>query len=90
MQTSSTCPAAQALWNLEAVRFIIILNYQSLALLFEIGVLTTVKVLKIMPTCRVLVVLSSTLSEMNRMISKEGWIGTGWRRRLLDSFLQNY
>ena len=49
MQTSSTCPAAQALWNLEAVRFIILLNYQSLAPLFEIGVLTTVKVLQIMP-----------------------------------------
>lgn len=87
---SSTCPTAQALWNLEAVRFIIILNYQSLALVFEIGVLTTVKVLKIMPTGRVLVVLSSTLSEMNGMISKEGCIGTGWRLRLLDSFLQNY
>lgn len=70
----------------------VILNDQSGALLFEIGVLTAVSILennvKMRPAhFQMLVDLSGILSEMTRMFNREYWAGIRWRLGILDSFL---
>lgn len=88
-------PAVQVLCHFEMVRFMIILIYQPDARLFEIDVLTEVKILennvKMRPAhSQMRFAWSGTLSEMTGMFSREDWTGIGWRLEIPDNFLQIY